>query len=756
MKLSLSKKLFLHIALTVLIALGINSYLQYYQFKKEYLNQFHNTSIKDFLTIEENIQTQKVILKEVMDFIKNDERVINTLNLISKYEKNNQNEHALFDEEKRSLLMDLNAKLNSIAQYSFGIFDKNKVPVVINRSLDENSMMGYYHYIDKNHTFVNLLDNTTVQPTIRPLYEKNINHVHWFEDKNSLSLVLYEKLFFNEEHIGYVRVKKRFTVENIQFLTLGLDSLFAFVMDSAFVLGNINDINTALVKQHSKVKDEDEFGRVFYSDANYYYHSYFNTINGKKKLYFVLAKAKSSLDNQFIQLIQQLLFSFLIALVVAFIVSLVFLKINILKPLYELIEGIKHLKNKGFTPIDIQSSNEFKDIAHEFNSISYELSQSFEALEASKLFLERLIDSVPVRIFWKDLNGNYLGANDLFVQDTGVKSKAELLGITDYDLPWTKEEADAFRADDLEVMTLDKPKKNFEELQTSPIGIKRVLLTSKVPLKNGEGEIIGLLGVYYDITTMKQLQKELKDKELLLMHQSKMAAMGEMLENIAHQWKQPLSLISTISSGLKLKLELNDLNNEYLIESTEQIMQATKLLSNTVDDFRDFYKKDKTLKRFNLSNIIEKTTKLFSSKIKNRDIDLVLELGNYEIVGYENEFVQVVLNILHNAIDALDAASVVQKVIKISIKQQDNYINVVFQDSAQGIKKEILPKVFDARFTTKEKQGGSGIGLYMSKLILDKVGATIKAENCTFEYNNSELNGACFTIAIARQCEIGH
>jgi signal transduction histidine kinase len=215
--------------------------------------------------------------------------------------------------------------------------------------------------------------------------------------------------------------------------------------------------------------------------------------------------------------------------------------------------------------------------------------------------------------------------------------------------------------------------------------------------------------------------------------------MGEMLENIAHQWKQPLSLISTISSGLKLKLELNDLNNEYLIESTEQIMQATKLLSNTVDDFRDFYKKDKTLKRFNLSNIIEKTTKLFSSKIKNRDIDLVLELGNYEIVGYENEFVQVVLNILHNAIDALDAASVVQKVIKISIKQQ-----------------EILPKVFDARFTTKEKQGGSGIGLYMSKLILDKVGATIKAENCTFEYNNSELNGACFTIAIARQCEIGH
>jgi PAS domain S-box-containing protein len=679
--------------------------------------------------------------------------VLDTLNLVSKYEKQALSSDSLFDEEKKSLLLDLTAKLNSISEYSFALFNKDKMPIVLNRNYDNIALSGYYRFKNQAYSFVDLNGNT-MKANVRGIKEQELNNIVWLEESMSLSLVLVEKLFLNNEHIGYVRLKKRFSQNSMESIALGLNSLFSFALSSGLTLGNIESVNLSVIEQYSQEKEKTNLGQEFYSDEKYYYHSYFSLIDNSKRLYFVLAKEKQSLDNQFVQLIQQLLLSFFIALIVAFLISLLFLKMNVLKPLYELIDGIKHLKNKGYTPIKIQSSNEFSQIANEFNTISYELSQSFEALESSKRFLERLIDSVPVRIFWKDKQGHFLGVNHLLLEDAGLKSKDAILGKTDYDLPWTKQEADAFRADDVEVMSSQKAKKNIQEVQTSSSGEQRILLTSKVPLKNSKGDVIGLLGVYSDITAFKQLQKELKDKELLLMHQSKMAAMGEMLENIAHQWKQPLSLISTISSGLKLKLELNDLSNEYILECSNQIMQATQLLSNTVDDFKDFYKKNKALKRFNVSKLIEQTCKLFSSKIKNRSIDLILELSDYEIVGYEREFVQVVLNILHNAIDAFDANKIEDKIIKITILKEQTKIKIVFQDSAGGIKEEVLPKIFDARFTTKSSQGGSGIGLYMSKLILEKIEASIEAKNCVFTNKNQSHKGACFIISMKEMCDI--
>lgn len=145
----------------------------------------------------------------------------------------------------------------------------------------------------------------------------------------------------------------------------------------------------------------------------------------------------------------------------------------------------------------------------------------------------------------------------------------------------------------------------------------------------------------YELKLLNEnLEKEIEDeveqnrqKDNMLFQQSKMASMGEMMENIAHQWRQPLSFISTSASGIKLHKEFNTLDDEFLDEAVENIMHSTQFLSNTIDDFRDFYKTDKVKSKFNIQEIIEKTLKLTSSRFTNRDIKVIKEIDEIFIFG---------------------------------------------------------------------------------------------------------------------------
>ncbi|MFV0563608.1 cache domain-containing protein [Malaciobacter mytili] len=242
--------------------------------------------------------------------------------------------------------------------------------------------------------------------------------------------------------------------------------------------------------------------------------------------------------------------------------------------------------------------------------------------------------------------------------------------------------------------------------------------------------------------------EENREKDNILAQQSKMAAMGEMIANIAHQWKQPLSVISTAVTGLKFEKEMGLLKDEDFNRGLDSIYNSVIHLSSTIDDFRNFFKPNKEKKVFDLKNIVEKTSKLISSQFDIYNIYFVKNIQNVKIFGQENELVQVMINLLNNAKDALKDKEG-KRLIFIDIYKEDKKAFIVIKDTAGGIPSKNINKIFNAYFTTKGEEG-TGIGLYMSKNIIEKsFESTIKVENSTFIYEKEQFSGAKFTIAFS-------
>jgi len=231
-------------------------------------------------------------------------------------------------------------------------------------------------------------------------------------------------------------------------------------------------------------------------------------------------------------------------------------------------------------------------------------------------------------------------------------------------------------------------------------------------------------------TLEKRVQEEveknrLKDQQLI--NQSRLAQMGEMLSMIAHQWRQPLSAISSLSGKIYINAKLKKLDYQTAIELSEKISMYTQHLSSTIDDFRNFFKGDKKKKRTTYSEIVEQVLMILEISIKNKNIELIKELkSEKEFYTYANEIKQVVLNLVKNAEDVLVERKIQNP--RIIIRSKDNVLTV--EDNAGGIPEDIKDRIFDPYFSTKEKKDGTGLGLYMSKIIIkDHCGGNLTAEN---------------------------
>ena len=212
------------------------------------------------------------------------------------------------------------------------------------------------------------------------------------------------------------------------------------------------------------------------------------------------------------------------------------------------------------------------------------------------------------------------------------------------------------------------------------------------------------------IRIKKELDKH-QEKDRILAQQQKMVAMGQMIENIAHQWRQPLSVISTSASGLKLKKQLNILEDEELIKSIDKIVDTAKYLSDTIDDFRYFFKPQKDKTKFSLAKNIEKSLSFLEATLKENSIKVEFDYEDIDIIAYETELIQVFINIINNSKDAFIEKKIEDRVIFISIKKFPNRILIEIKDNAGGVEEDILDKVFEPYFTPKHQYNGTGIGL---------------------------------------------
>jgi len=352
-----------------------------------------------------------------------------------------------------------------------------------------------------------------------------------------------------------------------------------------------------------------------------------------------------------------------------------------------------------------------------------------------------------------DINGNILYVSELFCKLSGYK-KEELIGknhnfIKHDDIP---------KAVYKEILkTIHAGETWRGEIQNSTKDGSYYWVDAIVsPVFDEYGEIVEYNSIRQDITSKKELEslneslkekiaqaiRETQEKEQHMLKQSKMAQMGEMLSMIAHQWRQPLAAISSTASALEVKMILKDMDMDTLKSGIKDIQAYSQHLSSTINDFRNFFIDSKVLTQTSFESILNKTIQIVKTSLDKRDI--IISVQNHfedEFCIYENEFEQVVLNLIQNAEDAIVEDNIDNGIIEIKTYKLNG--NAVFEiyDNARGIDNALIEKIFDPYFSTKTKKNGTGLGLYMSKIIIENhCFGTLEAFN-TFE-------GAMFRITL--------
>jgi len=275
-------------------------------------------------------------------------------------------------------------------------------------------------------------------------------------------------------------------------------------------------------------------------------------------------------------------------------------------------------------------------------------------------------------------------------------------------------------------------------------------------IKDDFGNVTDLYGYIYDITAIKQSESELEErvkdevdkniaKDRLLVQQNKLAAMGEMIGAIAHQWRQPLNNISLILHFVRDNFDNNKLNKEMISDYLDKGKKQIEYMSHTIDDFRNFYKPSKKKEKFDIKKALCSTIEIVNAKPEQSGIHVEVVVEDFVLESFENEFKQAVLNIISNAKDAIFSKKEKNKefrgIIYLVGKKYKNSYEITISNNGGEIKKEIIDRIFEPYFTTKFEKQGTGIGLYMTKMIIENsMSGSIKVKNI--------IDGAEFKIIL--------
>lgn len=362
--------------------------------------------------------------------------------------------------------------------------------------------------------------------------------------------------------------------------------------------------------------------------------------------------------------------------------------------------------------------------------------------EEERYWLERdfvieLLKQLPLYVFWKNKDSVYLGCNDAFARSLGLASTTDIIGKTDYDLPTTKEESDAYRADDQEVMATRKSKLNIEEYQTLPDGRTIVLLTSKVPLLNKAGEVIGILGIYNDITERKKMELALLEAKESAEAANK--AKSEFLALVSHELRIPLTgiigmarLISSEPLEPELRTQIDDIvySGEHLQSLINNVLDVAKLEAG---------KTELHLAPLDLRKLIEEMATMMSYAIKEKGLELLVDYPTglpHLVFADAIALRQILLNILNNALKFTGKGYIAIKINCIQRTETEATFKIIIKDSGIGIPKNKLDTIFD-RFSQVDssrtrKFGGTGLGLTICKSLVELMNGKLDVESEEF------------------------
>ncbi|MCU7836656.1 MAG: transporter substrate-binding domain-containing protein [gamma proteobacterium symbiont of Taylorina sp.] len=264
-------------------------------------------------------------------------------------------------------------------------------------------------------------------------------------------------------------------------------------------------------------------------------------------------------------------------------------------------------------------------------------------------------------------------------------------------------------------------------------------------LYDDEGKAIRMTGTHTDISELKELQQELLDKEEIMLSQSRHAAMGEMIGMIAHQWRQPITVIAMGANNMLVDIELDAISESSVKLYAQSILKQTEHLSQTIEDFRNFFRPNKPMDEVSLEEVMDEAEKIIGKTLEHNNITLSIKYGNgHKVNTYSRELLQVYINLLNNAKEALLEHCLKERRIDIMFSDNTDSVITTICDNGGGIDDAIILKIFEPYFTTKAVSSGTGLGLYMSKTIVEKhLQGTMTVENTK--------HGVCFTILIPFQ-----
>ncbi len=273
----------------------------------------------------------------------------------------------------------------------------------------------------------------------------------------------------------------------------------------------------------------------------------------------------------------------------------------------------------------------------------------------------------------------------------------------------------------------------------------RWVFSHAIFIKDDFGNVTDLYGYIYDITAIKQSESELEEKvkdevdkniakDRLLVQQNKLAAMGEMIGAIAHQWRQPLNNISLIMHFVRDNFDNNKLNKKMISDYLDKGKKQIEYMSHTIDDFRNFYKPSKKKEKFDIKKALCSAIEIVNAKPKQNGVHVEVDVEDFVLESFENEFKQAVLNIISNAKDAIFSKKEKNKefrgIIYLTGKKGKNFYEITISNNGGIIKKDIIDRIFEPYFTTKFEKQGTGIGLYMTKMIIENsMLGSIKVKN---------------------------
>lgn len=271
---------------------------------------------------------------------------------------------------------------------------------------------------------------------------------------------------------------------------------------------------------------------------------------------------------------------------------------------------------------------------------------------------------------------------------------------------------------------------------------EEIFLLQKSEAKLNSKKEKKIFGTIQDITKNKEMENELKQKENMIISQSRHAAMGEMMGLIAHQWRQPISVVTMGINNILVDLELDSLNQETLKEELENISEQTQKLSKTIDDFRNFFKSDSKKTTFTLDKITQDVRYILKASLENHSISLICNhKDEISLNTYKHELMQVILNIMNNSKEALVKNDVKDKKIRCSSYKEEDFALISICDNAGGVTQQNINKIFEPYFSSKSELQNVGMGLYISKTIVQNhLGGLIEAYN--------KKDGLCIDISI--------